>query len=170
MVCSCDQAMKQKHKLVATSREVSKELDGFLKREESYYCIHLCTARKAANTEFDIYSIPIDENPDPFVDILSTSSFLAAVYDGASYGLISCTHSNAATAVLLHHVTISCFFKTGVTGMTFPSLFPHIFHSPQEPATNESIEPIMALLFKHTFIAKNGGHCLCQSWQICHPI
>ena len=84
MVCSCDHGLDQKHRLAATSREISEELDAFHQREVRQYCVHLRTTLKLANTEFYVHSLPSDRtlDSDPFVDILSISPFLAAVYDG----------------------------------------------------------------------------------------
>ena len=144
MVCSCDDGQQQRHRLVATSREVSERLDSFLERERSHYCIHLRTAVKIASTEFDIHSFPNEESPDPFVDILSTSPFLAAVYDGATHALISSTQSATNK-----YKCSNCTSHPSCDHMSFlqdwcdkndlvECLFPQV-QSPQEPEIYKSI-------------------------------
>jgi hypothetical protein len=145
MTCSCDQGQEQKQRLAATSREISEEINRFLKREESCYCIHLRTAIKLADAEFDIHSLPSDESPDPFVDILSVSPFLAAVYDGTTCGLVSCTQA-ATMKFKCSHCTshpscdhISFFQDWCERNNLSEDLFPQVLHSPQEPAAYRSI-------------------------------
>ena len=147
MVCSCDHGLEQKHRLAATSREVSEQLDDFHQREVGQYCIHLRTALKLDSTEFNVHSISSDEtiDSDPFVDILSTSPFLAAVYDGSSYGLVSCTQAAARKFKCSHchsHPTcdhISFLQDWCDVNDLSDDLFPQVFHSSQELEPYKSI-------------------------------
>ena len=106
---------------------------------------HLRTALKVANTELDIHSYPSDQNPDPFVDILSTPPFLAAVYEGTSYGLISCTQAATMKFKCSHCSSHQLFdyisFLQDWSGRNdLPeNLFPQVFHLSQEPTTYKSI-------------------------------
>lgn len=145
MVCSCDQSQEKKQRLPIISREISEDLDGFQKREESNYCIHLRTAYKLAGTEFDVHSFPSEDISDPFVDILSTSLFLAAVYDGATYGLISCTQALTMRFKCSHcrpHQScdhISLLQDWCNSNDISEALFPHVLQPAQEPSTHTSV-------------------------------
>ena len=147
MVCSCDHGLEQKHRLAARSNKMSEELDAFRMREVTQYCVHLRTALKLASTEFDVHCIPSDEalNPDPFVDILSTSPFLAAVYDGTTYGLISCTQAAARKFKCNHcHSHPTCdhisFLQDWCDANDLSNdLFPQLFLSSQELEPYKSI-------------------------------
>ena len=134
MTCSCEEGQEQKQRLAATSREISYS---FLKREESCYCIHLHTAIKLADAEFDIHGFPSDECPDPFVDILLVSPFLAAVYDGTTCGLVSC--SQAATmkfkcTYCSSHPSCdhTSFLQDWCDRNNLSDLFPQVLHSSQK--------------------------------------
>ena len=109
-------------------------MDDFLKREESYYYIHLRTTIKLASTEFDMHSFSSDECPDPFVDILSTSPFLAAIYNRSTHGLISCTQSTTMKFKCCHcsshppcdHIALLQDWcdRNDLSGTVFPQAFP----------------------------------------------
>ena len=137
------------HRLAATSREISEELDDFQQQEVRQYCIHLHIriAVKLASTEINVHSIPNDEtlDPDPFVDILSTSPFLAVVYDGTTYGFISCTQAAARKCKCSHcrsHPTCDhiSFLKDWCD--ISDDLIPQVFLLPQELETCKSISHV----------------------------
>lgn len=96
------------------------------------------------------YSLPSDEtlDSDPFVDILSISPFLAAVYDGLTYGLVSCTQAAARKFKCSHchsHPTcdhISFLQDWCDINNLSDDLFPQVFHSSQELEPYKSISYI----------------------------
>lgn len=150
LVCFCDHGLEQKHRLTATSREITEELDDFQQREVGQYCIHLRTAVKLASTEFNVHSVPSDEtlDPDPFVDILSTSPLLAAVYDETTYGLISCTQAAARKFKCSHcHSHPTCDHISFLQDWCdlhdiSDELFPQVFLSQQELEPYKSISHV----------------------------
>ena len=92
LTCSCIHAKEQRDRLSSTSSIIAEDFDEFVRRDQTLYCIHAATAFKLASSDFNPKSIPVhsitDDEHNVFVDLLSTSPFLAACYSG-SFGLIS---------------------------------------------------------------------------------
>ena len=113
LVCSCAGGKEQRDRLAMTS-EISEDIDGFIKREQGLYCIHAKTALKLASDDFDPNSVPQNDDVDTFVDLLSTTPFLAVAYNN-SYGLISRQSVGNTTKVRCNR----CTYQTCAHTKTF---------------------------------------------------
>ena len=56
-------------------------MDEFIAQEQAMYCMHARTALKLSSDEYNPHSIPNTTDDEPSVDLLSTTPFLAAVYN-----------------------------------------------------------------------------------------
>ena len=115
LICSCHKAMEHRQRLLASTREVTEDIETLVQRESSNYCIHTTTALKLSSEDFCATDIPEeDEEMSDSVDLLSTNPFLAIAHCG-SYGLVSkaaksCVHSTFSCSHCNHkgceHVTL----------------------------------------------------------------
>lgn len=86
--CSCPNGKQQYDRLGVTSINVAENMDEFIAREQSMYCIHARTALKLTSDEFNPHSVPDTIDDEPSVDLLSTSPFLAATFN-ETFGILS---------------------------------------------------------------------------------
>ena len=76
----------------ATSNITEENLDVFVERETSNYCLHVQTLLALNSSEFPVTNVSPRDPDEVTVDILSITPFRAAVYDGTSYGMIVRVH------------------------------------------------------------------------------
>ena len=95
--------MEHRQRLLASTREVTEDIETLVQRESTHYCIHATTALMLSLQDFNAADIPeeVDEEMNDSVDLLSTNPFLAVVHCG-SYRLVSKATKNCA------HSTFSC--------------------------------------------------------------
>ena len=79
--------------ILFTPRPLATEnLDEFVEREASNYCLHVQTLLALNSSEFPVTNVSPRDPDEVTVDILSITPFRAAVYDGTSYGMIVRVH------------------------------------------------------------------------------
>ena len=88
LCCSCPSGKQQCDRLSATSSSISENMDEFIAREQTMYCLHARSALNLSCDEFNPHTVPNITDDEPSVDLLSTAPFLAAVYN-KTFGILS---------------------------------------------------------------------------------